>query len=66
MTAYAGAFLSLHEFAESCGLSGWWIEIGEECGSICISEQDGIRMGYLELAPVSDIGENQNHVPGQG
>lgn len=61
MTAYAGSLLGLHEFTEPCGLAGWWIEIAEEGGSICLSEEDANRMGYLTLAPVPDIGENQTH-----
>jgi len=64
MTAYVDAILGLHEFTAPCGLAGWWVEMEDDCGSTCLTEEDGIRMGYLVLAPVIEIGENQSH--GQG
>jgi hypothetical protein len=48
MTAYGDALTGMHEFIEDCGdPRGWWVDIKEECGSLCLTEQDGIRLGYL-------------------
>jgi hypothetical protein len=65
MTAYKDSLLGLHDFGEACGeVRSWWLEQANDCGSTCITEEDGIRMGYLVLAPIPDIGENQNHDQG--
>jgi hypothetical protein len=48
---YGEALLGLHEFVEACGLMGWWIEHDADAGSTCLTEEQGIRLGYLTYVP---------------
>lgn len=46
---YRETVLDRHEFGSACGLEGsWWISLEGECGSICVTEERGVELGFLE------------------
>lgn len=43
-----GQLVSMHEVGSACGLEGtWWVNVGQGAGSLCVTEETGLELGYL-------------------
>ena len=46
---YAEALKAYHEVGSACGLEGtWWIDQEGDCGSLCVTEERGVELGFLK------------------